>query len=274
MITSQSYSAFCEFLDSACGIVLGANKEYLVSSRLRPILESNELDSLDALLDKLKFGNTKLRQAVVDAMTTNETLWFRDDHPFRYFKEELLEQLYKEASSRKPRIWSAACSSGQEPYSISICATEFGKSKPLLGSRGLDIVATDISSSILAAAKTGEYDTLALNRGMSAERLNQFFDKTPTNTWVVKPAIKRMVQFKPLNLQESYIALGGKLDMAFCRNVLIYFSAENKQKILEKIHSQLRPGGYLMLGASESIGPAGAKFTMQQYKGGIVYQAK
>lgn len=274
MITSQSYSAFCEFLNSACGIVLGANKEYLVSSRLRPILESNGLESLDALLDKVKFGNAKLRQSVVDAMTTNETLWFRDDHPFRYFKEELLEKLYKEAPSRKPRIWSAACSSGQEPYSIAICATEFGKSKPLLGSRGLDIIATDISSSILDVARAGEYDTLALNRGMCAERLNQFFDKTPTNTWVVKPAIKRFIQFKPLNLQETYISLGGKLDMAFCRNVLIYFSAENKQKILEKIHSQLRPGGYLMLGASESIGPAGEKFTMQQYKGGIVYQAK
>ncbi|KZY96196.1 hypothetical protein A3744_17160 [Oleiphilus sp. HI0073] len=109
---------------------------------------------------------------------------------------------------------------------------------------------------------------------MSAERLKQFFDETSSNTWAVKPAIKRLVQFKALNLQESYIALGGKLDMAFCRNVLIYFSAENKQKILEKIHSQLRPGGYLMLGASESIGPAGEKFTMQQYKGGIVYQAK
>ncbi len=274
MITSQSYSAFCEFLDSACGIVLGANKEYLVSSRLRPILESNDLSSLEDLLSKLKFGNLKLRQAVVDAMTTNETLWFRDDHPYRYFKEELLEQLYKEAPSRKPRIWSAACSSGQEPYSIAICATEFAKTKPLLGSRGLDIVATDISSSILEAAKAGEYDTLALNRGMSPDRLNLFFDKTPSNTWVIKPNIKRLVQFKSLNLQESYVALGGKLDMVFCRNVLIYFSAENKKKILEKIHAQLRPGGYLMLGASESIGPAGEKFNMQQYRGGIVYQAK
>ena len=274
MITSQSYTAFCEFLDSACGIVLGANKEYLVSSRLRPILESNDLSSLEDLLSKLKFGNLKLRQAVVDAMTTNETLWFRDDHPYRYFKEELLEQLYKEAPSRKPRIWSAACSSGQEPYSIAICATEFGKTKPLLGSRGLDIVATDISSSILDVAKAGEYDTLALNRGMSADRLSHFFDKTPRNTWVIKPNIKRLVQFKSLNLQENYIALGGKLDMVFCRNVLIYFSAENKRKILEKMHAQLRPGGYLMLGASESIGPAGEKFAMKQYRGGIVYQAK
>lgn len=274
MINSQSYSAFCDFLDSACGIVLGANKEYLVNSRLRPIFEENELEDLDALLGKLKFGNTKLRQDVVDAMTTNETLWFRDDHPFKHFKDVLLEELFSAAGARKPRIWSAACSSGQEPYSIAICASEFAKSKPLLGSRGLDIVATDISQGILDAAKKGEYDLLALNRGMPKDRLSMFFDETSAKTWVVKPAVRNMIQFKALNLQESYVALGGKLDMVFCRNVLIYFSAENKQKILEKIHAQLRPGGYLMLGASESIGPAGEKFKMIQYKGGIAYQAK
>jgi len=274
VINSQSYSAFCEFLDSACGIVLGANKEYLVNSRLRPVLESYEIEDLTALLSKLKLGNSKLRQDVVDAMTTNETLWFRDDHPFKHFKNVLLEELYSNASGRKPRIWSAACSSGQEPYSIAICASEFAKSKPLLGARGLDIVATDISQGILDSAKKGEYDLLALNRGMPKDRLSMFFDKTPLDTWVVKPALRNMIQFKSLNLQESYIALGGKLDMVFCRNVLIYFSAESKQKIIEKIHAQLRPGGYLMLGASESIGPAGEKFNMIQYPGGIVYQAK
>ncbi|KZX82133.1 chemotaxis protein [Oleiphilus sp. HI0009] len=274
MINSQSYDAFCEFLDSACGIVLGANKEYLVNSRLRAVFEENGLESLDQLLEKLKFGNHMLRQKVVDAMTTNETLWFRDDHPFKYFKDELLEQLYSVAGARKPRIWSAACSSGQEPYSLSICANEFAKAKPLLGSRGLDIVATDISSSILDVARKGEYDQLALNRGMSKERLEKYFDQGAHNTWTVKPNIKQSIQFKSLNLQDSYIALGGKLDMIFCRNVLIYFSPENKRQILEKMHAQLRPKGYLMLGASESIGPAGELFNMIQYRGGIVYQAK
>ena len=103
MITSQSYAAFCEYLASACGIVLGEKKEYLVSSRLRPVLESNSLSSLDELLSKLRLGNMKLRQQVVDAMTTNETLWFRDNHPFRYFQDELLEELYKAAGARRPK---------------------------------------------------------------------------------------------------------------------------------------------------------------------------
>lgn len=274
MITSQSYAAFCEYLASACGIVLGEKKEYLVSSRLRPVLESNSLSSLDELLSKLRLGNMKLRQQVVDAMTTNETLWFRDNHPFRYFQDELLEELYKAAGARRPKIWSAACSSGQEPYSIAICAAELSKKKPLLSSRSLDVVATDISSSMLEAARSAEYDSLSLKRGMSDERLKTFFDKTQRETWVIKPAIKNVIQFKPLNLQESYHSLGGKLDMVFCRNVLIYFSAKNKQQILEKIHAQLRSGGYLMLGASESIGPAGSHFEMQQYPGGIIYRAK
>lgn len=274
MISSQSYQSFCSFLDAACGIVLGSNKEYLVSSRLRPILEEHKLETLDDLVGKLQAGNFRLKQEVVDAMTTNETLWFRDDHPYRYFKEELLEQLYKEAGARKPRIWSAACSSGQEPYSLAICAAEFSKTKPLQGSKGLEIIATDISSSILASAQAAEYDTLSLNRGMSKERLSEFFDHLPNGNFSLKAGPKAMVRFKALNLQESYVALGGKLDMVFCRNVLIYFSAENKQKILEKIHAQLRPGGYLMLGASESIGAAGEKFEMVQYRGGMIYKAR
>jgi chemotaxis protein methyltransferase CheR len=274
VITPESYRAFCEFLDKACGIVLGANKEYLVSSRLRSVLAENKLEDVNALLEKLRFGNSALRQSVVDAMTTNETLWFRDLHPYQFLKQELLENLYQQAGGRKPRIWSAACSSGQEPYSIAICAAEHAQVKPLQGARGLDIIATDISSSILDTARKAEYDTLALNRGMSPERLQKFFDKTPNNTWVLKPAVKSMVQFKQLNLQESYALLGGKLDAIFCRNVLIYFSQKNKEEILRKMHSSLRPGGYLMLGASESIGPAGELFQMTQYGGGIVYVAK
>jgi chemotaxis protein methyltransferase CheR len=272
--SAEEYEAFCEFLDSACGIVLGANKEYLVSSRMRPVLEKFELENLATLLSRLRSGSAPLRQAVVDAMTTNETLWFRDAHPFKYFQDKLLDQLYESAKGRKVRIWSAACSSGQEPYSLSMCIAEHARLKPLAASRGVEIVATDISSAILAAAKKGEYDSLALNRGMPKERLAAFFDDSGSGTWTVKAAIKSRIQFKPLNLQENYVALGGKLDMVFCRNVLIYFSAENKAKILNKIHSQLRPGGLLMLGASESIGTAGAKFEMRQYPGGIVYQAK
>jgi chemotaxis protein methyltransferase CheR len=270
----EHYKAFCDFLNSACGIVLGANKEYLVSSRMRPVLERFELDGLEALLSRLRSGSAPLRQAVVDAMTTNETLWFRDAHPFKYFKDSLLDELYGSAKGRKVRIWSAACSSGQEPYSLSMCIAEHARLKPLQASRGVEIIATDISSSILAAAKKGEYDSLALNRGMPKDRLAAFFDDTGKGTWIVKPAIKNIIQFKPLNLQENYMALAGKLDMVFCRNVLIYFSAENKLDILNKIHSQLRPGGLLMLGASESIGAAGSKFEMFQYPGGIVYRAK
>jgi len=276
-LTPTSYQAFCDFLENACGILLGAGKEYLVSSRLRPLFQENGLDNMDQLLAKVKgYSGRDLKQQVIDAMTTNETLWFRDMHPYNYLQETLAEELVRKAKGRAVRIWSAACSTGQEPYSLSICLEEVARRKPGMLASRFDIVATDIAPSVLQAAKIAEYDSLALSRGMSSERLKMFFDPLDKGKeqWKVKEGIRRRVTFRALNLQESYIGLGGKLDVIFCRNVLIYFSADNKKKILEKMHKQLNKGGVLILGASESLGTAGDLFEMKQYPNGLIYIAK
>jgi chemotaxis protein methyltransferase CheR len=214
-----------------------------------------------------------LREQVVDAMTTNETLWFRDTYPFEVMKNRVLPELIKANPSQRLRIWSAACSSGQEPYSLSMTIDEFEKTNLGQLKAGVQIVATDLSPSMLTACKSGEYDSLAMGRGLSQERLQRYFDPKGPGRWVVKPAIKSRVEFRPLNLLESYAALG-KFDVVFCRNVLIYFSAEVKKDILTRIHATLKPGGYLFLGASEALNGLPDLYQMVQCSPGIIYKVK
>lgn len=173
-ITPQEYEAFKKFLQDACGILLGDNKQYLVKSRLRRILEENSLNSLGELLERLKRpGRAGLREVVIDAMTTNETLWFRDNHPFRILQEKLLPEFAERSSLQPLRIWSSACSTGQEPYSVAMVIDEFRRSRP--GKlRDVKITATDISKSVLEVARRGEYEMIAIGRGLSPERQKHF----------------------------------------------------------------------------------------------------
>lgn len=266
------YEQFREFLAEACGIVLGDNKQYLVASRLSKLLASNNIDNLSQLIVKLKqVSNRRLKEAVVDAMTTNETLWFRDTHPFNILKEKLLPEL--KDTKRPVRIWSAACSSGQEPYSISMMVEEAVKSNREITRQNVDIIATDLSGTMLSYCKDAEYDRLSLGRGLSPQRLKKFFDPLDGGVWKVKPEIRRRVRFQPLNLMDSYLSMG-KFNVVFCRNVLIYFSAELKTDILRRLHASLLPGGYLILGASESLVGASDLFDMVQCRPGIIYRAK
>jgi len=260
------------FLKESAGIDLADNKQYLVTTRIRKILLDYELDSLSALLNRIQGrGDRNLHQKVIDAMTTNETFWFRDTYPFEYLTSTIFPELEK--SARGPlRLWCAACSSGQEPYSISMVLDEyvkssFGRSLPL------EITATDLSSEILEQAKKAIYDKLSIARGMSQQRLKQFFLPKADDMWAVRPEITQRVNFRPLNLKESFVTLG-KFDVVFCRNVLIYFSAELKEDILRRIHASLKPGGYLFMGSSESLGRAGELFTMTHCNPGVVYVAK
>jgi len=271
-LMSTDFQVFRDFLEDACGILLGDNKEYLVSSRLNKIMTENDIQSLIQLVDKMKGrSNMKLRNRVVDAMTTNETLWFRDSYPFEYLKNTLLPELTKEGSGNI-RIWSAACSSGQEPYSMSITTEEFRQSSMGILRRNVEITATDLSPTMLDHCKSAEYATLALNRGLSSERLNTYFDSQGDGIWKVKSSVSSRVQFRELNLMDSY-ALLGKFDIVFCRNVLIYFSAELKQDILSRIHATLKPGGVLFLGASEGLAGLQDKFEMIQCRPGLAYRA-
>lgn len=268
------FEQFRVFLEKACGILLGSNKQYLVSSRLNKLMEQQGIKSLGELVQKMQAQpRGGLREQVVDAMTTNETLWFRDTYPFEVMKNRVLPELIKANPNQRLRIWSAACSSGQEPYSLSMTIDEFEKTNLGQLKAGVQIVATDLSGSMLTACKSGEYDSLAMGRGLSQDRLQRYFDPKGPGRWAVKAPIKSRVEFRAINLLESYAALG-KFDVVFCRNVLIYFSAEVKKDILTRIHATLKPGGYLFLGASEALNGLPDLYQMVQCSPGIIYKVK
>ena len=268
------FEQFRVFLEKACGILLGENKQYLVSSRLNKLMEQQGIKSLGELVQRIQSQpRGGLREQVVDAMTTNETLWFRDTYPFEVLKNKVIPEFIKNNPGQRLRIWSAACSSGQEPYSISMSIDEFERGNLGQLKMGAQIVATDLSGSMLTNCKTGEYDSLAIGRGLSQERLQRYFDTKGPGRWAVKAPIRSRVEFRSFNLLDSYAALG-KFDIVFCRNVLIYFSAQVKKDILMRIHGTLKPGGYLFLGASEALNGLPDHYQMVQCSPGIIYQAK
>lgn len=272
-LSDDMYKQFSNFLEVQCGIVLGENKQYLVKSRLIPLMNQFSIVKLSDLIQQsMSFQNRALRTAVIDAMTTNETLWFRDRYPF----ELLVNMIYPEILAKKKNIklWSAASSSGQEAYSIAMTALEYQKQKATLG-MSVQIVGTDISNTMLAQCQSGTYDSLALSRGLSDERKRQFFVRVNDSAerMQVKPEVKKMTTFRNYNLLDSYVGLG-KFDVIFCRNVLIYFSNEVKSRILNQFASALNPGGYLILGASESLTGLTDKFDMVRCNPGIIYKLK
>lgn len=274
MSVDLDFEQFRVFLEKTCGILLGSNKQYLVSSRLNKLMEQQGIKTLGDLVRKIQAQpRSGLRELVVDAMTTNETLWFRDTYPFEVLKARVLPEMLKGASGQRLRIWSAACSSGQEPYSLSMAIDEYERGNPSQPKTGVQIVATELSGAMLAACKAAEYDSLAIARGLSSERLQRYFDVKAPGRWAVKPAIRSRVEFRVQNLLDSYVALG-KFDIVFCRNVLIYFSADVKKDILKRIHATLRPGGYLFLGASEALNGLPELYQMVQCSPGIIYKAK
>lgn len=271
-VSPESYLKFRQFLEKQCGIVLGENKQYLVRSRLASLLYKFKYNSADELINVVVRGHDRaLLQSVIDAMTTNETLWFRDNYPFDLLVKELLPSLAK--TNRNIKIWSAACSSGQEPYSIAMSILEFQRQRPGILRGGVDIVATDLSSEMLQKCELGVYDELSLARGLSPQRRQAFFQQHEMGRMQVKDEVRRMVTFKSFNLLSSYAALG-RFDIVFCRNVLIYFSADVKQRILQQIAGQLQPQGVLFLGASESISSASEIYSMVKCQPGLYYQKK
>lgn len=274
-VDQGEFDQFRQFLEDACGISLGENKQYLVTNRMRKLMEENNLHSFGELVRALRTGfNRKLKEDVIDAMTTNETFWFRDVYPFDHLRQTIFPEL--SSANNKMfgaiRVWSAACSSGQEPYSISMVAEEYKAKNMGMLPRPIQIVATDLSSTVLEQAKKGEYDKLAVMRGLSNERLDKFFDKTPDGLWKVKAPLRDRIDFRPINLMDSYTSLG-KFDIVFCRNVLIYFNADLKRAILQKIHAALKPQGILYLGSSEGLAGAGDLFEMVKCDPGIYYRA-
>ena len=272
-ISNEQYNDFCNFLEQQSGIVLGTSKQYLIVSRLSPLVSQFNLSSISELIEKaMNVANRQVRLEVIDAMTTNETLWFRDGYPYEMLKETILPELAKTHTLSPIKIWSAASSSGQEPYSIAM--TCFETNIPRLKTpAGVQIVGTDISPTMLSLCKQGMYDYIALNRGLSAERKKLFFTKVSEQCMSVNEEIKRLVNFKLFNLLDHYGSMG-KFDVIFCRNVLIYFSPQVKSKIINQLAQSLNPNGYLFLGASESVSGLTDRFDMERNERGIVFRLK
>lgn len=267
----QGYLRFCELLQQRSGIVLGDSKQYLVTSRLSQLMREQQLANLSDLVDRLQRNQPMgLMQQVIDAMTTNETMWFRDGYPFEVLRKELFPN---HTGSAPMAIWCAACSSGQEPYSIAMTAEEYRAEPKAKIFAGIRIVATDISAQMLQAARDGIYDSLAVARGLSPERKKKFFDPLPDGRWQVKASLKSSISYQPMNLLSMPYSIG-PFDVIFCRNVLIYFSPQVKQQVLAALTARLKRGGVLFLGGSESLGELSERFEMIRCQPGIMYRLK
>jgi len=247
-ISRQEFLSFRSFLKERSGISLADSKQYLVSNRLKPLIVEAGLDSLSDLLSMIEaMPDNDLAIKAVDAMTTNETFWFRDVSHFHYLETTLFAELSRFNSSLK--VWSAACSSGQEPYSISLSFEKYLESCGK-GAR-LNIVATDLSTSILDRARAGIYVDLELSRGLPNELKEQYF-KGVKGGWQISQVHRSRVSVNKVNLLSDFSALG-QFDIIFCRNVLLYFSAETKLDILTRMTQRMKLGAYLFLSSSEIL---------------------
>ena len=247
---TKSFDSLCAYLRRASGLVLDADKRYLVESRVTPVMRRAGMSELGELVRVLEQGRMpSLVQEVVQAMTINETYFFRDRVPFDVLRELILPEIIAgSAAQKRLRIWCAASSTGQEPYSISMILDEFGAR--LAGWR-VEIVATDLSEAALAKAKKAVYSQFEVQRGLSTAQLLRYFDQIG-DMWQLKETIRSRVDYRHFNLLGDYGALGN-FDLIFCRNVLIYFEPDRKADVLNRMTRLLSPDGLLVLGSSESI---------------------
>ncbi len=259
------------FIRTRSAIVLESGKEYMVLARLEPLIKKEGIASLDDLIQKLQQNPSgPLSQKVVEAMTTNETYFFRDLHPFEALKTKIFPDLItKRQMFRTLNIWCAACSSGQEPYSIAMILRE---NFPQVQTWNIKIIATDLSTDILARAKAGVYHQLEVNRGLPAPLLVKYFEKTGLD-WKISDKIRSMVDFRILNLDSPSYPYP-PMDLIFLRNVMIYFDLTTKKKILDNVHHLLKPDGYFFLGSTETTLNVHDGFERIQIDKAVCYRAR
>jgi chemotaxis protein methyltransferase CheR len=252
------------------GLVLSTDKTYLVESRLSPLARKKGFETLDAMIRQMKASrDDRLAWDIAEAMTTNETFFFRDNTPFDNFKDHVLPYLCRTRPAGKPiRVWSAACSSGQEPYSLAMLWEE---AAAVTKGRALEIVATDICSAVLSKAEAGTYSQFEVQRGLPIRMLTRYFEKQG-DSWRISPSLKRHITFKRGNLLESFTSMGS-FDLIFCRNVLIYFNQQTKSDVLNRLRMQLPNDGFLLLGAAETTLSLTDKFENVKDRRGL-YQPK
>ena len=249
-MTPLDYDYLRNFVKERSGLVLTADKQYLVESRLLPLARKGDLAGLSDLVQRLKGPNAQaLAVEVVEAMMTNESFFFRDKIPFEHFRDTMLPALMAaRANQRRIRIWCAAASTGQEPYSLAMCLKEIAAQ--IAGWR-IDIVATDLSTEVLEKAKAGAYSQFEVQRGLPIQMLIKYFTQVG-ETWRIAPELRAMVQFRPFNLMNDFASLG-MFDVVFCRNVLIYFDQPTKVGVLDRMARVVERDGYLVLGAAETV---------------------
>jgi len=277
-LTKQDFDYLRQYIKKNCGIALKEDKKYLIHQRLEPLLKSYQIKSFSELTAQLMRNvSHKLREDIILAMTTNETSFFRDRHPFETFEKHVLEKFKKDIhkqKGKKVRIWSAGSSTGQEAYSIAMLIYEFVERNKFEGI-SLDnfaIAASDISTRALNKAKSAAYYDAEINRGLSPDRKRKYFKKIDKH-WQLEKNIRNMVTFYQLNFIESLSRMG-TFDMIFCRNVLIYFDTIMKSKIIHQFHRMLIPSGYLILGAMENAHNESDIYSPVRFGSTILYQKK
>ncbi|MCC6886928.1 MAG: protein-glutamate O-methyltransferase CheR [Hyphomicrobiales bacterium] len=239
-----------KLLKARSGLVLTADKQYLAESRLLPVAHKTGLAGLTELVQRLKASNDEALVAeVVEAMTTNESSFFRDRAPFEHFRQTIIPSLVAARARRQRiRIWCAAAATGQEPYSLAMCLKELAH---LLAGWRIDLVATDLANDVLEKAKSGLYSQFEVQRGLPIQLLIRHFSQIG-ESWQIAPDIRAMVQFRPFNLLNDFTSLG-MFDVVFCRNVLIYFDQQTKISVLDRLSRIVEHDGYLVLGAAETV---------------------
>lgn len=275
-ISTTEFKLLRDFIERSCGISLGDEKAYLIETRLAGLLAETGSPDYGSFYRLASSGmDHKLRDKIVDAMTTNETLWFRDGHPFLILRDKLLPPLVESllnGSRFRVRIWSAASSTGQEPYSIAMTILELCRSNPRLRPDQFEILATDISPSALFVANAGRYDSAAIARGLPEDTRDRYFRKEG-NVWVVDDAVKRLVTFRKFNLQDALDPLG-KFDVVFMRYVAIYFAEEFKRRLFANVARLLAPEGHLIISAVETLMGISDDFEALQHYNGTYHRCK
>jgi chemotaxis protein methyltransferase CheR len=275
-ITAEEFNVLSKYIYSVCGVSLDATKTYLVETRLKSMMQKYVCASYMDLYSKVKADRSgTMEKEVVNAITTNETLFFRDASPFEVFKHKILPDLVDARSKANPgrpvpiRIWSAACSTGQEVYSVAIALKE------ALGSSGnfqISILGTDISDDAITRASYGKYNKFEIERGLPPQTLNRYFTLMGDG-WKIKDEIRAMAVFKKFNLMKPFTGMG-KFDVVFCRNVAIYFTPADKRSVFEKIAGVMEPDGSLIIGSTESLTGVTEVFETRRYMRSIFYQPR
>lgn len=246
---AEDIEFLAQMLKTRSGLILGTDKTYLVESRLSPVARREGFANVAALLTALRTRrDEKQMAAVTDAMTTNETFFYRDKTPFDQFKSDVLPAMAKSRLTGEVRIWSAACSTGQEPYSLAMMMEDLRGVYPRVN---LNITATDISDRCLEKAQAGLYTQFEVQRGLPVTNLVKYFEKVD-EMWRISPKIRSSVRFKKFNLLDDLRSIG-PMDVIYCRNVLIYFDLDTKKRILENMAEKLADDGFLFLGAAETV---------------------